>query len=200
VLASRSPFSIGTLWGARFYRPELFESTEPFLVLFFAMYLIIPILFARKRAPELKSYVDGTLIFGTPLVAFGLQTQLVRNIEYGAAWSALVLSGIYLLLARWLFMRNRDALRLLVEAFLALGVGVRHARHPTRIGWALDLGHVGAGRCCDPVDRLAPESARGTRLRIIPAARGRLCVSCSRSAAAQASLRCSTVSIWAACL
>jgi len=122
VLGFAFTFSIGTLWGARFYRPELFENTEPFLLLFFAMYLAIPILFARKRAPELKSYVDSTLIFGTPLVAFGLQTQLVRNIEYGAAWSALALSGIYLLLARRLFMRNRDTLRLLVEAFLALGV------------------------------------------------------------------------------
>jgi len=70
----------------------------------------------------LKSYVDGTLIFGTPLVAFGLQTQLTSGMEYGAAWSAVVLSLVYLLLATWLFRRQRDSLRLLVESFLALGV------------------------------------------------------------------------------
>jgi uncharacterized membrane protein len=86
------------------------------------MYLLIPILFARQRAAELKSYVDGTLVFGTPLVAFGLQTQLTRNMEYGAAWSAVALSLVYLLIARSLFIRRREQQRLLVEAFLALGV------------------------------------------------------------------------------
>ena len=122
VLGFAFTFGIGTLWGTHYYQPELFSSTEPFLVLFFALYLAIPILFARRRTPELKSYVDGTLVFGTPLVAFGLQTQLTRNMEYGAAWSAVALSLVYLLIARWLFVRQRDNQRLLVEAFLALGV------------------------------------------------------------------------------
>ena len=123
-------FAIGTLWGSGFYRPELFASTEPFLVIFFLIYLAIPVLFARQRARpvarlaavQVQSYVDGTLVFGAPLVAFGLQTQLVRNVEYGAAWSALALSFMYLTLARWLWSRRRDDLRLLVESFLALGV------------------------------------------------------------------------------
>jgi uncharacterized membrane protein len=123
-------FGIGTLWGSRFYRPALLESTEPFLVIFFLMYLAIPVLFARRRArpaaalgaQEVQNYVDGTLVFGTPLVAFGLQTQLVRELEYGSAWSALALSFVYLVVARWLWSRHRDELRLLVESFLALGV------------------------------------------------------------------------------
>ena len=123
-------FSIGTLWGSRFYHPSLFASTEPFLVIFFLLYLAIPILFARQRAravaslgaQQVRSYVDGTLVFGTPLVAFGLQTQLAREIEYGAAWSALALGLLYLSVARWLWSRRRDDLRLLVESFLALGV------------------------------------------------------------------------------
>ena len=145
VLGFAFTFGIGTLWGTRFYRPELLSSTEPFLLLFFAMYLTIPILFALRRAPELKSYVDGTLIFGTPLVAFGLQTRLVHNIEYGAAWSAVALSFLYLVLARWLFLRNRDTLRLLVEAFLALGVVFATLSIPlaldgrwTSAAWALE--------------------------------------------------------------
>src|SRR5499425_2977092 len=83
VLGFVFTFSIGTLWGSRFYHPALFASTEPFLVIFFLLYLAIPILFARQQARALASlgarqvrnYVDGTLVFGTPLVAFGLQTQ-----------------------------------------------------------------------------------------------------------------------------
>ena len=72
-------FAIGWLWGEKAYRPEYFATTEPFLLLFLAMYLAIPILFARLRAVELKDYVDGTLVFGVPIAAFGLQTALVRE-------------------------------------------------------------------------------------------------------------------------
>lgn len=115
-------FAIGTLWGREYFTAELFASTEPFLVLFFLFYVAIPVLFARREAPQLRGYVDGTLVFGVPLVAFGLQAVLVREFEYGAAWSALALSFFYLGLARLLYSRAGDNLRLLVEAFLALGV------------------------------------------------------------------------------
>ena len=115
-------FGIGAVWGARFYRPELFDSTEPFLVLFFIQYLVIAVLFALRQAPQLKHYVDSTIVFGTPLVGFGLQSRLVHDIEYGAAWSAVAAAAIYLVLASALYRRHAENLRMLVEAFLALGV------------------------------------------------------------------------------
>jgi uncharacterized membrane protein len=116
-------FIIGLAWGSKFYRPELFDSTEPFLVLFFLFYVAIAVLFAMRRAPQLTHYVDGTLVFGTPLVAFGLQAVLVRDMEFGSAWSAFALAAFYLALASLLYARRRETLRLLVESFLALGVG-----------------------------------------------------------------------------
>lgn len=122
VLGFVFTFGIGALWGARFYRAELFASTEPFLVLFFLLYVAIAVIFALRQAPLLKHYVDGTIVFGTPLVAFGLQTQLVRELEYGAAWSALGAAALYLALAGALYRRHQETLRMLVEAFLALGV------------------------------------------------------------------------------
>jgi uncharacterized membrane protein len=115
-------FVIGLAWSNRYYRPELFGSTEPFLILFFLFYVAIAVLFAIRQEATIKSRVDGALVFGTPLIAFGLQTALVRDIEYGAAFSALALSAFYLLLAKVLYARGRDNLRLLVEAFIALGV------------------------------------------------------------------------------
>ena len=115
-------FIIGATWGARFYRPELFASTEPFLLLFFLMYVAVPILYARHQAVALRAPVDATLIFGTPLAAFGLQHGLVREFEYGAAFSAALLAAFYLVLASRLLKRGNDGLRLLVEAFFALGV------------------------------------------------------------------------------
>jgi uncharacterized membrane protein len=116
-------FVIGLAWGAKYYRPELFASTEPFLVLFFVFYVAIAVLFALRRAPQLVHYVDGTLVFGTPIIAFGLQTALVRNMEFGGAWSACALGAFYLVLASLLYSRRQESLRLLVESFLALGVG-----------------------------------------------------------------------------
>ncbi|MEO8134912.1 MAG: DUF2339 domain-containing protein, partial [Betaproteobacteria bacterium] len=114
--------AIGLLWGQRSYRPEMFASVEPFVILFFAMYVAIAVLFALRRAPDWKNYVDGTLVFGVPLVAFGLQAGVVRHIEYGLAFSALAMGMVYLLLASLLYARRREGLRLLVESFVALAV------------------------------------------------------------------------------
>jgi uncharacterized membrane protein len=136
---------IGWAWGAKAYRPEFFSTTEPFLLGFFAMYVAIPLLFARRRAVELKDYVDGTLVFGVPIAAFGLQVALVRGIEYGAAYSALGLGVFYLLLALLLFRRTGRAMRLLVECFIALSLAFGTLAIPlafdgrmTSAAWALE--------------------------------------------------------------
>jgi len=115
-------FLVGTLWGVTRYRPEDFATTEPFLVLFLLFYVGIATFYAMRRSLEVRRYVDATLVFGTPLIAAGLQGALVRRIEYGMAWSALGASAIYLGLARVLYARHRDDLRLLTESFVALGI------------------------------------------------------------------------------
>jgi uncharacterized membrane protein len=133
VLGFLLTFGIGSLWASRNYRDELFGSTEPFLILFFGLYLVVSLLYAARRKMELSrhaveiageriDYVDGTLVFGNPLAAFGLQYLMVEDIQYGAAFSALGLGMIYLPLATMLYRRGRDDFRLLVESFLALGV------------------------------------------------------------------------------
>jgi uncharacterized membrane protein len=115
-------FVIGSWWGYRFYQPALLATTEPFLVLFLLMYVAIAVLFAFRQKPELRGYVDGTLVFGVPIVAALLQAALVRDIEYGLAWSAFGLGLFYLVLASALLKRAPQTARTLVEAFLALGV------------------------------------------------------------------------------
>jgi uncharacterized membrane protein len=145
VLGFAFTFVIGLAWGAKFYRPEHFATTEPFLVLFFLMYIAIPLLFARQRAVELKDYVDGTLVFGVPLVAFGLQAALVKDMEYGAAYSAFALALFYLGLATALFRRTAAGLRLLVESYIALSLAfgtlaipLAFDGRPTSAAWALE--------------------------------------------------------------
>ncbi|WP_179401490.1 DUF2339 domain-containing protein [Burkholderia guangdongensis] len=114
-------FTIGSLWGVTAYRPELFATTEPFLVLFFLMYVGIALLYATQRELALKHYVDGTLVFGTPIVATALQAALVKHFPFGLAWSAVALAAFYLAVAAVL-ARRRDRLRLLFDAMLALAV------------------------------------------------------------------------------
>lgn len=134
-------FGIGLAWGLRSYKPELLATTEPFLILFFLTYVAIGLLFARRRlreaagAPQDDSreamlrwsakqgdYVDGTVLFGTPLVGFGLQYAVVQHLEFGAAFSALALGLFYMILARLLAGRTAGRALLLVETCLALGV------------------------------------------------------------------------------
>lgn len=132
-------FGIGFAWGIRSYKPELLWSTEPFLVLFFLMYVAIGLLFARRKlrealdAPQNRDelllwaarkgdYIDATVLFGPPLVGFGLQFALVQHIEFAAAFSALALGLFYMVLARLLVSRTGDRAALLVETCLALGV------------------------------------------------------------------------------
>jgi uncharacterized membrane protein len=115
-------FVIGALWGHRFYQPEHFWTTQPFLVFYFLLYVAVPVLFARRQPPNLRGYVDGSLVFGVPLVAFGLQHALVRDTEYGLAISAVVVGLFYAALATALWRRERERAGLLAEAFVALAV------------------------------------------------------------------------------
>lgn len=115
-------FVIGTAWGMLKYEPEFYRSAQGFLILFFLFYVAIALVYAARQAPQLKSYVDGTLVFGTPMLAFGLQYGLVKSFEFGVALSSLALGLFYITLALVLWKKRGGTLRLLVEAFLALGI------------------------------------------------------------------------------
>lgn len=115
-------FVIGTAWGMLKYEPQHYQSAQGFLILFFLFYVAIALVYAARQAPQLKSYVDGTLVFGTPMLAFGLQYGLVKSFEFGLAYSSLALGLFYITLALVLWKKRGGTLRLLVEAFLALGI------------------------------------------------------------------------------
>ena len=112
-------FVISAVWGARSYRPELFDSVEPFVVIFFVIYLAIPVLFATRQKPELKGLVDGTLVFGTPLAAAFMQARVVAGMgDHALAWSAGAAGVLYALLG--MATRRREHMALLGETYIAL--------------------------------------------------------------------------------
>ncbi|MEG0184875.1 MAG: DUF2339 domain-containing protein [Stenotrophomonas sp.] len=114
-------FGIGTFWGVLQYAPDKFASTEPFLLLFFAFYLLIPLLYARRQPAERRDLVDGSLVFGTPLVAFSLQAGMLHQQPMTLALCALGLAAIYALLARALIARTAYTVLAQSHAVLAAG-------------------------------------------------------------------------------
>lgn len=118
-------FGIGTLWGVLQYKADKFASTEPFLLLFFAFYLIIPILYARKQPASRGDFIDGCLVFGTPLIVFSLQAALLMPTEQSPrmplALCALGLGALYAVLAKLFIHRERYAALGTSYALLAVG-------------------------------------------------------------------------------
>ncbi len=138
-------FLIGLAWGVRSYRPEDFDTTEPFLAAFFLIYVAIAILFARRQEAAHRNYVDATIVFGNPIAAFGLQAGLMRGSEFGLAFSSLAAAALYLALAAVLMRVRSDRWKLLAESFLALGVVFASLAIPlaldarwTSAAWALE--------------------------------------------------------------
>lgn len=138
-------FVIASMWGYQYYQPDYFSSTQPFLILFFVFYVAVPVLFTRRQPPNLKGYIDGSLIFGVPLLAFGLQSALVRDYEYGLAISAMCVGLFYASLATVLWRWHREYLRLMTEVFIALAVAFGTLAIPlavdgrwTGAAWALE--------------------------------------------------------------
>lgn len=171
-------FGIGLAWGLRSYDADLhYPSAQAFLAAFFLLFLAVSILFARRvvlqgedtpTGDDLDAWrnwaarpgstaqrsMDASLLFGTPLATFGLQSGITRHIEYGASFSALVLAAIYLVTAATLLRRDGQRLRPLVEVFVALGTVFVALAVPlafdatwTAATWALQgaaLYHIGA--------------------------------------------------------
>jgi len=138
-------FLISAAWGVLHYKSELFASTEPFLALFLLFYIAIAILFSRRLPPNLRGYVDGTLVFGTPMAAFGYQSGMLHERPRALAISAAVVGTLYFAVAWFLHRGRRTSQRLLVEAFAALGVVFFTVATPlamsgtaTGVTWALE--------------------------------------------------------------
>ncbi|MDR2220596.1 MAG: DUF2339 domain-containing protein [Methylobacillus sp.] len=149
LLGFIATFGVATAWGVLKYEPEFFASTEPFLVLNFLFYLIIPWLHARQAPEGRERVIDGILIFGNPLICLFLQAALLdwRDVlsagseamdsvyywGYGSmidsfdmrmALSIMVAAVIYITLAFMLRRQQAPALRLLREIWCVLAVAL----------------------------------------------------------------------------
>jgi len=120
LLGFVATFGIGSAWGVLQYRPELFASTEPFLILNFLFYLAIPLLYLHRAAPDQRKLIDGCLLFGNPLISLLLQAALLHWRGQPLAFSALAAAIIYVAVA-W-SIRGRDNFGILRDAWAVLAI------------------------------------------------------------------------------
>jgi uncharacterized membrane protein len=123
LLGFFASFGIAGLWAAARYAPEHFLICQVFLGLTVAIYLLTAILYAHNTPGKFGLAADSTLLFGTALVGFGLQAQLVADRPFGQAFAALAFGAVYVALAAWVWRRPRPETRVLGECLIAIGVG-----------------------------------------------------------------------------
>ncbi|WP_077928968.1 DUF2339 domain-containing protein [Wohlfahrtiimonas populi] len=111
-------FGVGITWGVLKYTPQNFSTTEPFLILFFVLYLIIPIFYANRMKDHKEKIVDAFLVFGNPLIALSIQAYLLEYSRSSLTLNAFGLALIYCALAY--SIRRITDYRLLKIAYTAL--------------------------------------------------------------------------------
>ena len=136
-------FGIGTLWGVLDYEAADYRSAQAFLALFFAIYLAVPLLHARRRPLGKRDLIDGCLVFGTPLIAFSLQAGLTREDTTTLALVALGLGALYAGLSWWLRRGGRyevlqQSYALLAAGFATLAVPLALSAQATACVFALE--------------------------------------------------------------
>jgi uncharacterized membrane protein len=138
-------FGIAGLFRVTAYTAGQQATMDGFLWLFFLLYVGVSILFSLRQKPDLKGYVSASLVFGLPLAVFSLHASITAHHGLALAWSALGMAVFYLALATALHRGGRDNLRLLAEAFAALGVifatlavPLAFDPHTTASAWAIE--------------------------------------------------------------
>ncbi|WP_323862070.1 DUF2339 domain-containing protein [Xenorhabdus szentirmaii] len=114
-------FGIGTFWGSQSYQSEYYLSCQIFLIINLVLFSLLTVLFGLKNRPEQKMAVDGTLLFGPPVIGFTLQYAMTIQWEFGPAFSALGFGLLYLGSAWATLRRFPQAGKRIAMGYLALG-------------------------------------------------------------------------------
>jgi uncharacterized membrane protein len=130
-------FGVASAWGALRYEPAHMPSASCFLALFFAFYVLDGTLFALRQPIARRGTIDTTLTFGTPLATLALAGGLFRLEHLYLALSCALIAAVYLALASWLRSRREAALAALMQAYIAVGIGVGTMAIPFALDSAL---------------------------------------------------------------
>ncbi len=142
-------FGVFVLWVVFDYRDAYLYPGLGFLLLFFLMYSLIGVLYAMRQPEHLTGLVDGTIVFGTPVIVSGLLMIMLRSYDYGIAGASATMGFFYIVLARFAWRHIGEDFRLLAEAMLAIGVvfatlAIPYALdgHWSSAAWALEAAGI----------------------------------------------------------
>ncbi len=138
-------FGIALVWQLVNYHSSDYALVQPFFAAYFLMYLVIGYRFTLRQGHQSRGFIDGSLVFGLPLLSFSQQLLLTNHFSQGdsvsAAVYALVYGAMYLLVRR----QQRDDLRRFghIQLGLALMFGslvlpFSQGASWTAFGWALE--------------------------------------------------------------
>ena len=86
-------FGIGLFWGVFQYSDDKLWTTLPFVVIYYVLYLLIPVFNARKAKGGTPGAIDGILVFGNPLFSY-LALSLLFQEQLPLAFAALGLAVV----------------------------------------------------------------------------------------------------------
>lgn len=138
-------FGVAGLWGFNGYQPEFYLSCQLFLIANMVIFGVLALGLSLRSQVKGEKVIDGVLLFGPPLIGFGMQYHITQHWAFGPAFSALGFGLAYLLLA-WVGLRRYPALgRQLAVAGLALGsvfttlaIPLALSAQWTSMAWALE--------------------------------------------------------------
>ncbi|MCD1127420.1 DUF2339 domain-containing protein [Jinshanibacter sp. LJY008] len=138
-------FGVAIMWGVEHYQPEDYLSCQLFLIANLVLFSLLAELFAVKNRLQQHMAVDGTLLFGPPLIGFALQYAMTEQWQFGPAFSALGFGLIYLVIT-WGTLRRfpqegkRIALGYLAlgGSFVTLAIPLALSAQWTALAWAVE--------------------------------------------------------------
>lgn len=118
VLGYLFTFLFGALWGVLAYRPEAYPIAQPFLILFFVMYTVTPLVHALRRR---SGRADHILMLSVPVLSLIQQAGLMAGDRTSTAISSLVVAGVQYGLS--LYVRKKNTPRALQDTYQMLAIG-----------------------------------------------------------------------------
>lgn len=138
-------FGVATAWGVLSYKPDYYLSCQLFLIANILIFGVFSVGLSLRQQTKGKEVIDGILLFGPPLIGFGMQYGITEQWAFGPAFSALGFGVVYLILAlaslrRYPILGPKMATSGLALglAFVTLAIPLALSAQWTSIAWTLE--------------------------------------------------------------